>query len=452
MKTTSQITIFFLAWLLCFEYCYGQGLRDNKKGLSALENYLDKKDNSFSRENYHTTKSGDGTFYEVSFSSQTWQSIIWKHRLILYFPKKSALSSTMLVVLQHGHYYDRDAGMAGLKTTGDSTGTPAAILYDIPNQPLFDGKEEDDLQAFTFSQYLKSGDESWPLLFPMVKSVVRAMDVAQSLAKMERKVAVTGFVISGHSKRGHTTWLSAATDSRIKGIIPIAIDILNSRAQMSHHLKTFGQYNTPSESTTELVQKLEQPRGQSLIEMVDAYSYRNRFTMPKLIVSATNDQFFATDALNLYWDGLKKPKWVLYLSNANHFMAYSDPRIIPTAFAFARAIAAGKSLPELNWEFSRKENVMVLKIIANPSATQARVWTSQSKNKDFRQAIWKSAPMNFKGRGGSFNQAGDALKEFTVEVALPTDDYTAIFGEIEFELNGRTFLLSTQTKISNLKE
>ncbi len=90
------------------------------------------------------------------------------------------------------------------------------MLYDIPNQPLFDGKEEDDLQAFTFSQYIKTGDASWPLLFPMVKSVVRAMDVVQSLARKEQIAAVSDFVVAGHSKRGHTTWLTAATDLRIK--------------------------------------------------------------------------------------------------------------------------------------------------------------------------------------------------------------------------------------------
>ena len=172
-----------------------------------LENYVNKKDDSFEWQNYQQTKRADGTFYEVNFISQTWQNILWKHRLILYFPQKTTYSSTMLVILQHGGYYDRDAGMTGLTTISDSTGTPAAMLYDIPNQPLFDGKEEDDLQAFTFSQYIKTGDASWPLLFPMVKSVVRAMDVVQFLSRKEQIAAVSDFVVAGHSKLGHTSTL-----------------------------------------------------------------------------------------------------------------------------------------------------------------------------------------------------------------------------------------------------
>lgn len=186
--------------------------------------------------------------------------------------------------------------------------------------------------------------------------------------------------------------------------------------------------------------------------MVDAYSYRKQLTIPKLIVSATNDQFFTTDALNLYWDGVKKPKWVLYLSNANHIMAYSDPRINPTAFAFVRAVAGHKNLPELKWKYIRNENKMVLKITADTTATQARLWTSHSENKDFRQALWTSEIMRLEGKAGNLKKASKSMKAYSIEVALPSNRYTAISREVEFRQSGRTFLLSTQTNISTLKE
>ncbi len=79
---------------------------------------------------------------------------------------------------------------------------PIAILYDIPNQPLLDGKKEDALIAETFVRALETKDMSWPLLFPMAKSVVKAMDALQAFSKEELKLPVTQFVLSAPRNAG----------------------------------------------------------------------------------------------------------------------------------------------------------------------------------------------------------------------------------------------------------
>lgn len=424
-----QSVLYTSLLLVCCQYtCYSQ--RPEK----AIENYLAIRDTAYRWQTEAVFTNEDGRFYEVSLVSQRWQNINWTHRLIIHFPKKSRHSNTLLLVLRH--IYNRNAGLASLKIIGDSTHAPSAFLYDMPNQPLFDGKEEDDLQAYTFSQYIKSGDESWPLLLPMVKSVVAAMNVIQSLAVKEEKSPVNKFIVAGHSKRGHTSWLAAAVDSRIKGIIPIAIDVLNAPKQMQHHLKVFGQFITPSKDATEFLKELKKPLGNSLIQMIDPYSYKERLTTQKLIVSATNDEYFPSDALNLYWDGLKGKKSILYLSNTGHVRADSDPRINPTAFAFVRAVAMDKTLPQFTWEWKHTNQTLQLIINADTTATKAVLWQATSHNNDFRTSQWSASPIKHADKGYT--------RQFVIGVEKPSGVNKLFYGEIEFEQDGHQFLLSTQ--------
>ena len=373
-------------------------------------------------------------FYEVALTSQRWKEIKWTHRLIIYFPKKAKYPNTLTLILRH--IYNRNAGFAGLKVIGDSTGTLSAILYDIPNQPLFNGKEEDDLQAYTFSKYIKTGDESWPLLFPMVKSVVAAMNSIQELMAKREKSPVNKFIVAGHSKRGHTAWLAAAIDNRIGGIIPIAIDVLNAPEQLPHHLKAFGEYSTPSKEATALLKELKKPRGKNLIEMIDPYSYKERLTLPKLIVLATNDEYFPADALNLYWDGLKGTKSILYLSNASHVRADSDPRINPAAFAFIRAIAMDNKLPQFSWQWKHTNQSLQLVINADTTAKEAVLWQATSQSNDFRTSSWSASPIKQIDKGYT--------RQFVADVEKPSNGNKLFYGEIKFEQDGHNFLLSTQ--------
>jgi len=103
-------------------------------------------------------------------------------------------------------------------------GSVVVKVNQIPNQPLYFVDEEnvarsgDAIIAYSFDKFLKTGDEEWPALLPMTKSVVRAMDTIQTF--LAGKITINDFIVVGGSKRGWTTWLTAAVDPRIKAIAP----------------------------------------------------------------------------------------------------------------------------------------------------------------------------------------------------------------------------------------
>ncbi len=100
-------------------------------------------------------------------------------------------------------------------TLAEIMGAPVAVLLQVPEQPLFGGMVEDEIISYTFAEYMKSGDAEWPLLLPMVKSAVRGNGCDSGVRQGEWQLDVENFLVTGASKRGWTTWLTAAVDPRV---------------------------------------------------------------------------------------------------------------------------------------------------------------------------------------------------------------------------------------------
>jgi PhoPQ-activated pathogenicity-related protein len=322
-------------------------------------------------------------------------------------------------------------------------GTPVAFLYGIPKQPLFEGKVEDALIAETFVRYLETKDERWPLLFPMVKSLVKAMDALQEFGEREWKLPVKSFIVTGASKRGWTTWLTAASDSRVKAIAPLVIDTLNMKDQMPYQLKSFGKYSEEIQDYTErgLVPMPDTPEAKRLWEMVDPWVYRTRLTMPKLIINGANDPYWTTDALNLYWDELPGDKWVTYVPNAGHNLEQRGEngkkdrtRAVNALAAFAKRNIRGNPMPRLSWKHDDANGQARLSIESDHSPQAARLWVALAPTRDFRLARWNEQTLT----------PGKAI---VANVTPPSTGCLAFFAELEFDTDGLAHPVSTQIRI-----
>ncbi len=90
----------------------------------------------------------------------------------------------------------------------------------------------------------------------------------------------------------------------------MVIDTLNMKAQKAHSIEVWGKFSEQIDDYTSrgLTDKFDDPDGARLWKMVDPYSYRDRLTMPKLMINGLNDRYWTLDALNIYWGELKGPE------------------------------------------------------------------------------------------------------------------------------------------------
>jgi PhoPQ-activated pathogenicity-related protein len=432
---------FIFALMLCA--CAGVGLIATS-GWADLQKYVGKPEAGFEWKLKSNSEQSGDRIYDLDFVSQIWQENKWQHQLQVYRPLGVAPNSTMFLWVAGGSATPEYIRL-GMELARKIR-APVAFVYDIPNQPLLEGKlREDDLIAETFVRYLNTKDENWPLLFPMVKSVVKAMDVLQAFGNKEWGKPIEKFIVAGASKRGWTAWLTAAVDPRVGAIAPVVIDTLNMRAQMPRQLQAFGAFSSrlAPYSSRGLLPIPETPEGQRLLSMVDPWAYRDRLTMPKLIINGTNDFYWATDALNLYWDGIPAEKWVLYIPNAGHNLRRQDrpyrdqlDDLINGLAAFSRHQISGTPMPNLSWKHESANGKLRLTIAATPAPTGARLWIAQTPTRDFRTAKWTEQAV----RMSEGNIVG--------EVTPPDTGHRATFGELDYEIDGLRYRLSTQMKMT----
>ncbi len=413
---------------------------------SDLADYVTKKDNSFAWKLVDKKEAAAGTIYEIDLISQTWHEIKWDHKMQIFVPKSAKPQATM-VLWNQGGTPNALSGVLGL-SIADRVKAPVAFLFGVPKQPLFNGKREDALIAETFVRYLDTKDGTWPLLFPMVKSIVSAMDALQAFAKEEWKFEVNSFVVTGASKRGWTSWLTAASgDKRVKAIAPLVIDTLNMPVQMKNQVTAFGKPSAMIKDYTDrkLVPIPDTAEAKKLWQMIDPWVYREKITVPKMLINGTNDPYWPLDALNSYWDDLKGQKWVLYVPNAGHDLRERDKdgkkellptRAVNTLAAFCYSQIYDKPMPGLTWVCDEKAGVCRLVTKSDAKAKAVRVWKAESDTRDFRQARWVE----------------DRDAKLPVEVRAPAKGFVAFFAETEYEMDKLTFTLSTQLQILEAKK
>jgi PhoPQ-activated pathogenicity-related protein len=425
--------------------------------MTALDAYVAAPDPAY-KFSLNSTLTGSGYIdYVVNMTSQTWRSPaevtpnVWQHWLEIIVP---IVVKSKTAVLEIGG----GSSSALPPTSPDSTGVLTAtsldaitvVLPDVPNEPLlFAGQSssftEDQIVAYSFNQYLDGGDQNWPLLLPMVESAVRAMDTAQTFVSEQTSGAlqISNFIVSGASKRGWTTWLVPAVDSRIVGIVPFVFDALNFPISVPYQLDTYvgvtqdiiGGFSSALEPYTDLniFGRLDSPEGAALDQIVDPYAYLNRpsYDIPKYLVDSTGDQFFAPDA-QLYFSDLPGENYIRYVPNTDHSL---NQNAVNGAINFEDALLEGLPLPQFSWSVANNGATIDVNSVTKPVSVTMWQATNPS-NRDFRLetfgANWTSSPLTSSGGGN-----------YVATIIPPGTGASAFFVQMVYNVDGLTLTFTT---------
>ena len=277
-----------------------------------------------------------------------------------------------------------------------------------------------------------------------MKSAVRAMDAIQEFSAETGSLNISGFFVSGASKRGWTTWLTAASDDRVRAIAPAVIDVLNMPVNLDYQLEAWGDYSVEIQDYVDLgiPQDINTPLGADIATMIDPYSYRSLLTMPKMIFIGTNDPYWPVDAIKHYFDDLPGKNYIHYVANAGHDLNGGE-EAIPAIGAFFLNTISNQPYPECSWEVTETGMDIFLNVSGSSDMIQAAyLWSASSLDRDFRDEEWNSM---------SLELTDNSTTEATVE--YPLEGFRAFYVDLEYaDLINGNYTISTRMFVADEDE
>ncbi|WP_118987750.1 PhoPQ-activated pathogenicity-related family protein [Photorhabdus sp. CRCIA-P01] len=341
----------------------------------------------------------------------------WQHNVDIFIPDNPLLQRA-LVVVNNGTNYN-SGSEAPILPTDFSVTTLAAIaratnmivisISNIPNQHLVyrdDGKprKEDDSVAHSWTLFMNEPEKQSliPLHIPMATSVSQAITLAQRELKQWN---INNFIVSGASKRGWTTWLSAIADTRVDAIVPFIIDILGTRAAFKHIYESYGKnwpiafYPYYQEHVDE---KIDTPAFAKLMQIEDPLQYlgsiyESRLAIPKYIVNASGDDYYASDNARFYYDILPGDKSLRVAPNSDHrgIGNFTEQSLI----TFINRLQQSIPMPKLNVTLNSQQHSQILTVNFSEKPEKVIRWTATNPiSRDFRYACgirYKASPLDF---------------------------------------------------------
>ncbi len=379
-------------------------------------------------------------------SSQRWPDLeagaLWTHRVEVLVPRLPQSGPALLVInngIAQGGGGRPPSGPTDfpaevLETLVRSLGMAVVSIADVPPQAMTlpsdpQARTEDDLVAASWRRFLDAPQTHphWPLQVPMAEAAIRAMDLAdRELPPALRR----SYMATGASKRAWTSWLLPLVDDRVTHLLPFVID-MNWQALAPDILRTYGG-RWPVALTPYVQHGVTDDTGRpafaDLMRVVDPYAYlhgprRDRLALPKMLVSASGDDFFPPDAARHYLGALPGPTALRALPNSDHegIGRFTLSTLLPVL----RRWRAGRALPHVVSDWNEASTSLHLSWRGSERPQRMRLWQAHNPHaRDFR----KACGIAYKAQA---IEVADAEQQ-QVPVGVAETGWTASFIEMEY--------------------
>lgn len=404
---------------------------------TPLDDYIAKPDPAFSYDTTPAKEVNEGTYTARTYHmvSQEWldsskiDRTKWEHWVVVVTPKEVSYENALLIISGGSNRPgDPPTAQSVLGQIAVMTKSVLVEVKQIPNQPFHfpdetderykeRGRSEDEFIAYGWDKFLVTQDPLWLPRLPMTKAIVRGMDLAQ-----KENPNIKGFFVCGASKRGWTTWTTAAADKRVIGIAPCVIDVLNVAKSLENHQAAYGFWAPAVGDYVDMkiTDRVLTPEFKALEAVVDPYSYLDRLTMPKYIMNAAGDQFFPPDSWKFYFNDLKGEKHLRYIPNVDHGMS---PEAYFNMASFYSAVLTNTPRPKYSWSKAEDGN---LELRCETKPAKVLLWQATNPEaRDFRLE-----------KIGKAYTSSDAVEVepgvYRTSIKAPEKGWTAFLLEVEF--------------------
>lgn len=354
----------------------------------------------------HRDRKESFTAFVLNMTSHQWLSpdkvtrTLWWHFMTIVIPDNIVYPDVGCLYITGGSNNNdpvdpaRDAELVLVRTVATRVGIVCAIQRQNPNGrfKFFEDPENkyrsgDDLIAFTMKYFMERhrDDPEALLLVPMTKSATRGLDTITKFADKR----INRFFVTGASKRGWASWLTAAVDDRVIGVAPLVLDILNMVPNFAHHYRSMNGWAWALKDYWyhNITLYLNEPMAYLATDIIDPFSYLELLTLPKYIVTASMDEFFLPDDAHYFYDQMLGPTYLRVHQNTDHALIGRYNEIADELSGFVLMVLEGWEFPTLTWTRTEGAGQGMITVTADRTPVNVTAWsadTHTSTRRDFR--------------------------------------------------------------------